>query len=316
MQVKINETRTHKVENETINGINISALLESAAVNNDVPDTGYMTTVGFDPSNVNIEVTLLRKGSNYPLLNSNLALIAHYQTIKRNGFLWRKGVNLQAKSAGTTHMVTRPLFIDLGGHINVSGSDILSVTVTVNRGAFGTGIDASNSTLQIEVNQSIGVEHALYRFNTYAIQASQNSDLVNLGDNVTKIALVSFEKDWTKPIFRSASLSSDRLDWTSNEQELILRHFEKFGDLISDNLLSATATNANPLYYPHTRLLHEVEEIDRAKLQFTMTSPNVLASQNFVCWTSFETSMDILEKAAAMQNKHNQKNLDKVPLSI
>lgn len=317
MQLKVNETRSHKVENETVNGLNISVLLESEAVNTDVPLTGYMTDgVGFDASQIDLEVVLKRDGKNIVLIAGNLANVAHYFTLERGGYLWRKGLNVQAKAAGATHIVNRMLFVDFCGHLNIKGSDELIVTATLNRAALGDGISSATSLIQIETNQSIGIEHGIYRFNSYAIQASQNSDVVNLGDNVTRMALISYETDYTKPIFRNVSLSSDRLDWTANEQELPLRHWKEFTDNVADHLLSATSTSAHPLFFPHSFLLHDVNELDRAKLSFTLNSPNVLASKNFVIWTSYETSHEILEKAMQLSAKHERKNIDKVPIAL
>lgn len=316
MQLKINETRTHKVENETVNGLNICCLLESAAVNTDVPETGYMTATSFDPSQINIEVSLMRNGKSETIINENLAVLAHFWTILKNGMLWRKGVTLQASAVAKTHLVSRSVFIPFAGHINVKGSDVLTVTATVNRGAFGTGVSSATSTIQIETNQSIGVEHAIYKFKSYAIQASQNQDVVNLGDNITRLALISFETDSSKPIFKSASLSSDRLDFTANEQELILRHWDKFPYNSADMAMSSLYGTAHPSKYPSTFVIHDKDEIDRAKLQFTMNSANVAASQNFVCWITYVTDQAIISKAVEMTQKHNEQNVAKIPLSI
>jgi len=316
MIIKQNETRHEKIRNLTINGLNISVLLEATADNTAIPLTGYRSTSSFDPSNVNIEVTLQRNGIKYTLVNQNLALIAHYQTILKGGTLWRKGLTLRKKDAAVKHLATRNLFLHLGGHYNLQGDDEILVTATVNRGTFGTAVSSTESTIQIEANTSIGVEYAIHQMNFYAIQATQSSDSVNLGDNVTRLALVSFETDFEKQVFKSASLSSDRLDWTANEQELIIRHWDKFPYNIADVLISNVADTAHPLYYPNTFLVHDSDEIDRARLQFQMNSLNVDASENFIAWTTFITSQELLSKAMQMKSKHERKNVEKVPLSV
>jgi hypothetical protein len=316
MVISQGETRNEVIRNNTINGLNISVLLEATADNTALPLTGYRSTSSFDPSNVNIEVILKRDGKNYTLVNTNLAIIGHYMTILQGGSLWRKGITLVPKAAGTKHLATRPLFIYLGGHYNLSGQDEIYVSCTVNRGTFGTAVSTTNSKIQIEANPSIGVEKAIHQMHTYAIQANQQSDTVNLGDNVTRIALLSFETDFTKQVFKSCSLSSDRLDWTANEMELILRHWDKFPYDATDVLFQDVPDTSHPLYYPNTFLIHDQDEIDKARLQFQMNPTNVEASENFVVWTTFQTSEEIIMRAAQRQQKHSERNLNKIPLSI
>lgn len=315
MILKNNETRNMAVKNATINGLNICVLLQG--VNSDtVPLTGYRDLTAFDPSNVSIEVALTRNGQKHILLNTNLALIAHYQTIMQTGRLWLRGGILRKNSDGVAQIVTRNLFLHLGGHYNLNGEDQILVTASVNRGTFGSALSASDCNIQIEANTSIGVEKAIFQQNFYSIQANQNSDNVNLGDNVTRIALISFEKDPAKAIFKSATLASDRLDWNANEQELLLRFEDKFPYSVEDRLTENIQNETqNPFYFPATRLIHDFDEIDKAKLSFQLYSDNVQASQNFIAYTTFLTSWEMLDKAKNLMDKHSVKNQDKVPLS-
>lgn len=316
MIIKQNETRHERIRNLTINGLNINVLLEATANNTAIPLTGYRSTSSFDPSNVNIEVSLQRNGIKHTLVNQNLAVIAAYQTILQGGSLWRKGVTLRNKGAAIKHLVSRGMFLYLGGHYNLRGDDEILVTATVNRGTFGTAVSTTESTIQIEANTSIGIEYAIHQMNFYAIQASQSSDSVNLGDNVTRVALMSFETDFEKPVFQSASLSSDRLDWTANEQELIVRHWDKYPYNLADVLIQDVPDTQHPLYYPNTFLVHDKDEIDRARIQFQMNPLNVYASENFIGWTTFITSQEMIGKALQMKDKHERQNVDKVPLSV
>lgn len=316
MQISQNETKRENLRNITINGLNVSVILEATADNTAIPLTGYRTTSGFDPSNINIEVILKRNGISYTLVNNNLALIAHYSTMMKGGTLWRKGLTLRKKGVATKHLVTRNLFLHLGGHYNLQGDDEILVTATVNRGTFGTAVSSTESKIQIEANTSIGVEYAIHQMNFYAIQASQSNDSVNLGDNVTRLALLSFETDFEKQIFKSVSLSSDRLDWTANEQELITRHWDKYPYNVADVLIQDVSDTAHPLYYPNSFMVHDNDEIDRARLQFQMNPTNVDASENFIAWTTFITSQEMLSRAVQMKAKHSTKDSNKVPLAV
>lgn len=316
MNLKVNDNKIDRITSQTINGLNITVFLESAAVNTSVPETGYMDLVGFDPSQINIQVDLKRNGSIMSLVNTNLALLAVDATAMKGGQLWFKGLPVQEKSASKTHIVKRSLFAYLHGHYNIVGDDELILNATVNRGAFGSGINANTATIQIEVNESIGVEYQINKLHIHSITAELNQDKVTLGDNVTDILLHSFEKDWKKGIFRQVSLSSDRLDFTANEQQLDLRHWEKFPFEVADVLFSNTAEGTHPLRFPNSFKIHQKDEIDKAMLSFTLNPANVLATQNYVFYWTFETSKEMISKAIEMKSKHDEKNISKVPLSI
>jgi len=315
MQVRQSEKRIHKVVNETVNGINVVAHLEAANGNQDILDTQYMTGLGFDPSNVTMDVQLKRDGKTYTLISTNLALLAHYVTITMGQNSWYKGKVNVKKSSGAKQEVERSVFIPFFGHHNVKGSDEMIITVFCGRGTFnpGAGGVSLNSSLLVTPNQSIGVETAIYRFHSQALQANMSTENVNLGDNVERVALVSFERDGTKQVFKTCSLTSDRLDYTISEAELALKHRQFFPYNSSEVLMLRGWTEDVMKYFPNTYLCHDKDEIDQAKLSVSMNPGNVKSSENVVCWTSFETSREIIQRAVDMANKHAQQDVEKVP---
>lgn len=316
MQIRKNEKRIHKVVNETVNGINVVAHLVSSVNNQDIVDTAYMSQTGFDPSNVTIDVQLKREGKTFSLISTNLAVIAHYCAITMGQTSWYKGKVNVLKGASQKQEVERSIFIPFFGHHNIKGSDELIITVFCGRGTFNTGVNEDSSSLWVTANQSIGVETGIYRFHSQALQANQTSENINLGDNVQRVALVSFEKDGTKAILKSASLSSDRLDWTMSEAEVALKHQQFFPYNYADILMSRNWTESVMKYFPNTYLMHDKDEIDQAKLTVNLHPANVKSSENLVCWTSFETSREIITKAVEMQAKHANENIAKVPETL
>jgi|GEM_PF-3217294 len=316
MQVRQSEKRIHKVVNETVNGLNIVAHLKAANANEDILETQYMTGQGFDPSNVTLDVQLRRDGKTRTLISTNLAVVAHYWTITMGQSHWYRGKVNVPKSATDHQELERSVFIPFFGHHNIKGSDELIVTVFCGRGTFNGGpggVALDGSSLLVTTNQSIGVESAIYRFHSQAIQSNMSDENVNLGDNVERVALVSFERDGTKPIFKTCSLTSDRLDWTISEAELALKHRQFFPYNYADVLMSRGWTEQVMKYFPNTFLCHDKDEIDQAKLSVSLHPANVKSSQNYVCWTSFETSREMIAKAVEMQNRHNVENVEKVP---
>jgi len=305
-----NETRRQIVENETVNGINVTVNLKSSVLNDEIPDTNYNQAVGFDAANVSVEVSLMRNGKKTEIIpGKSLALLANFYTILKSSDQWQKGLIVVDKGAASYQQVQRTLFIPFHGHINLKGDDQMIITVQVNRGTYNAGVDASASTIKVEQNQSIGVGMATYKFESYAIQANQDTESINLGDNVERVALVSFSKTQLKPIFKSASLSSDRLDWTKNEAELWLQHLQNF-DNVNQNAPNRYGANV----YPENRLLHLNNEIDRAKINVRLQPNNVVASENYICWISFTVNADDVTRGNEMLAKHHVKNMEKILL--
>jgi hypothetical protein len=310
MIVKINSTDRITARSETINGIRVLALLEAVAANTALPVTAYNTQVDFDPAQIKIEVILMRKNVPHTVFSDNLAVLANWATKQKNAALWLRGIALQEPAANVVAIESRSVFIPFAGHINVGADDELSCNVTVNRGAFSGSLNAQACTLQVEFNNSIGIEWSLPKFQSYPIQAQRNQDTLTLGDNVMDIMLMSFSTDSKKPVFTAATLGSDRLDWQKNEQELILEHFAHHAESTYDGILPANSKN--PFFYPQSRIIQCGKEIDRAKVQITMNSVNVLQNENFVCYSSFVQTEEQVNKALAMQNKHQNADLQKI----
>lgn len=316
MQIRLAEKRTHKVVNETVNGINVIATLVGSVNNTAVMDTQYTTGQGFDASNVHIDVILKRNGKTFNMISTNLAILAHFATIEKGANQWYKGHVTKPRTANSKEEVVRSVFIPFWGHHNVKGSDELIITVNCGRDAFNAGVDKAECALLVTPNQSIGYETGIFKFESYALQANQSNEIVNLGDNVMKVAIMSFERDWQKPIYKTASLSSDRLDWTIGDAEIRLKHYGFFPDNYADGLIRESQDNKPLTYFPNTFIVHSDDEVDQAKLKVSMEAPNVSSSQNMIAWVSYETSAEIIQKATTMAVKHAEENAEKVPTTL
>ncbi len=310
------EKRSYKVQNESLNGLNVVVNLVASANNVDIADTQYNTGTGFDAANVNIEVTLKRDGRITTLISSNLGILGHYFTITGGANSWYKGYATVKKGAAVKQEMIRSLFIPFMGTLNLRGTDELMINVSNGNDIFNTGVDRTLSSILVTHNQSIGYEKGIYKFHAHTLQANMSNESVNLGDNVQRVALISFEKAATKRIFKTASLSSDRLDFTKTNAELQLGHEQFFGYNFSDSLARVTQGEDIVKIFPSSLLVHDFHEIDQAKINVSLDSANVLASQNFICWTSFETSIAQLVKVAEMSKKHQAEYIEKTPQTV
>ncbi|MGJ1351994.1 hypothetical protein ACR79P_06485 [Sphingobacterium spiritivorum] len=316
MQIRSGEKRTHKVVNETVNGLNVLVNLVSSVNNTQIPDTQYITSTAFDASNILIDVILKRNGKSFTMISTNLAILAHFSTLEKGANQFYKGHVTKPRGTNEKEQVVRSVFIPFYGHHNIKGSDELIVTATVGRDAFNTGVDKNESSVLVTTNQSIGYETGIFKFESYALQAHQSTETINLGDNVMKVGLLSFERDYLKPIFKSASLTSDRLDWTLSDTEIRLKHYTFFPANYVDGLIRESQDNKPLVYFPNSFLVHSNDEIDQGKISVNMEAPNIESSLNLVAWISYETSAEILQKATQMALKHAETNAEKIPEKV
>nr|5OAC_A Chain A, Major capsid protein [Bacteriophage sp.]5OAC_B Chain B, Major capsid protein [Bacteriophage sp.]5OAC_C Chain C, Major capsid protein [Bacteriophage sp.]5OAC_D Chain D, Major capsid protein [Bacteriophage sp.]5OAC_E Chain E, Major capsid protein [Bacteriophage sp.]5OAC_F Chain F, Major capsid protein [Bacteriophage sp.]5OAC_G Chain G, Major capsid protein [Bacteriophage sp.]5OAC_H Chain H, Major capsid protein [Bacteriophage sp.]5OAC_I Chain I, Major capsid protein [Bacteriophage len=308
MTIKYLSSETEKLMNQTVSGIDVCFTLigvdddsfASGSKNDYISDTPKF----LDPSNVHIKATLKRGGKDYVLFSENLALLAKYSTITQGRDQWEEGVKLAAKEM--VHLVYIPFSGNTNwpAHINLKDNDVLEVYVNVVRGAYGAELDANACICDVRTSPSIGVEKFIPFMTSYSIRANQATDLVNLGNDVTRIALLSMTNDVSNipNAFTDVTLSSDRLDKNFNSNQLILEHSK----CIEDSVRS----HANEV---DSYLIHEDIEIDSAKVHLKMNPAKIRENTIYLVRSHFQTSLEILQKAVAMEEKHQSADIAKVP---
>lgn len=311
MTVKYLSSDTERLQDQTVSGLDLCFTLigktdtsfDSGSKNDYLSDTPKF----LDPSNIHIKVTLKRGGKDQMLISENLALLAKFATITQGRDLWEDGIKL-----GTREML-HSVYIPFSGNtnwenvLNLKNGDILETYVNVVKGSYGQELDANACICEVRASPAIGVEKMIPYLTSYSIRANQQSDLVQAGNNVSRIALISMSNDQTNipNAFTDVSITSDRLDKSFNSNQLILEH-SKF---IEDK----NRSNADTV---DSYLLHENIEIDGCKIGLKMNPVHIRENTVYVMYSHFETSLEILQKATEMEAKHESKDVAKLPVSL
>ncbi|PRY50382.1 hypothetical protein B0I27_109105 [Arcticibacter pallidicorallinus] len=322
MIIRVDETRKQTITGKTINGFYLSVLLLHSRANVLIPKTQYGTGLGFDASQVNLKATLKRDGKLYSFFNNNLGILGHYNSLLSGTKNWLLGTDYVRPTAENKHRNVRTLFVELGGHVNLRGTDEIEFEVTVGRNTFNaTHLDQSVCYIDVNPSYSIGKEVGIFSTYSETIQAGTTSDRFNLGDNVTKIALVNFDDtDETQQIVQNMQISSDRFDQSYNLAELINRHNRNFGKAAFNypfppNQPGNILETYRPAYAQSFVVLND-EEIDQAIVDLTFDGSKVTSSKNYLVYTSFVTSLEIIQRSQALEEKHTVENLNKLPVSL
>ncbi|AXH78169.1 MAG: major capsid protein [Bacteriophage sp.] len=309
MTVRYLSSETERLSNQTVSGIDICATLVAKAAYTEISKNEYMpvTPKYFDPSNVHVKVLLRRNGIEHTLISENLALLSRYATITQGRDQWEDGVRLAPTE--DAHNVYIPFSgnTNFPSHINLKGDDILEVYVNVVRGAYGSKLDANACIFDVRATPSIGIETHIPFISSFSVRANQASETVQAGNNVMRVALMSMsDDDLGKPnAFTDVTLNSDRLDISFNSNQLLLQHSKSIEDSVT--------THANNV---DTYLIHEDIEVDNCKISLKMNPKNIRENTIYVVFSRFLTSLDILQKAQAMQVKHESADLAKAPVSL
>lgn len=311
MTVKYLSSETERLQDQTVSGLDICFTLiaktdtgfDAGSKNDYLSDTPKF----LDPSNIHIKVTLKRGGKDNLLISENLALLGKFATITQGRDLWEDGVKL-----GTREML-HSVYIPFSGNtnwdncLNLKNGDILETYVNVVKGAYGAELDANACICEVRSSPAIGIETMTPYITSYSVRANQQSDLIQAGNNVSRIALISMSNDNTNipNAFTDVSITSDRLDKSFNSNQLILEH-SKF---IEDR----SKSHADQV---DSYLLHENVEIDSCKIGLKMNPVHIRENTVYVVYSHFETSLEILQKAQAMAEKHESKDIAKLPVTL
>lgn len=317
MIVKQDETRNASVIKRTLNGFLINVNLEASQNNTLLLPTQYGTSLSFDASQVNVKAVLKRNGKDHVLFHDNLGILGQYNSILCGSKNWFLGTDIQRPDLNSKHKSIRTLFVYLGGHLNVGGNDEVCYEVTVGRNSFNLGVDPNACYVQVTPHYSIGKESGVFMTKSHVIQANATRESFNLGDNVSRIAFLNFEDTGvTNQLIQNVQISTDRVDWSFNFADILNIHQMKYG--YSQWLKMYDYSNINNLVdsyqqaFPQSFILHDKDEFDSCALDIAFNGNLINASKNYIVYSKFITSMDILRKSARMVEKHTEENLAKI----
>ena len=248
---------------------------------------------------INVKAVLRRGGKEYVLFNENLQLLAQ-ESMFFQGYdhaLQKTAISISA----TQKML--PLMVDLGSPVNLKGMDELTMEVTSKTGWYAD-FDASQSSLEVEDREAIGIEAYIPFIKTFSISATHSRVKESLGDNVTSITLLNTEPARTNSdadcVFQGMIITSDKYSASDNRGRLLSRRASQFTNS-SDAILRKESFR----YIPNLEL-HDVE------ITLELNGGNVAATKNYIVYRSYVVTQEGLSRAQSLANKHANENQSKL----
>jgi hypothetical protein len=248
--------------------------------------------------NINVKITLNRNGKAMVLAHEHLKLLA-MESMFFQGF--EHALSLTGISISATHKML-PLMVDLGLPLNLMGNDELVVEATTKSGWLAD-FD-SDSFIDIEDREAIGVETVIPFIETKPVSATHARIVESLGNNVSSIMLLNMETARTDAdadrVWESMIITSDKYNSSDNRGRLFSRRITQF-----EQVASAAARKQNFRFVPSV-------ELDNVQITVELNGANVSATKNYIVYRSYLVTRDGLQRAGAMQDKHANRNQSKV----
>jgi len=285
-------------------GVSLTTILTNAATN-----TAFTGDV-VDMTNANIRVIWSDGKTEKVIVNDNLRNALACSQIENPAFEYvidqTKIISTLAAGVGVKATALRSLVFDFGGVVTVPRGGSIYVEVQVSNGYYTSQCETSTSKLQFDLMEGIGNMDLIPEFRSKIINASVTNPSENLGDNITKLVVVNYDKTsflTADNVFNTLSIVSDKVKINDTFADLVGRNEEKF----------TSQTDAQ--IRKQCWLLHDSDvELDNVVLDGVTNSANVTASKNFILWKTYFTSPSIVQTAIIRREKHIDKGLVKIGL--
>lgn len=311
MKVKFGSTDEIEVKSGTYNGVYVNTLLKASAVNTALANSDYK------PEQVAVKVELERDGDTKVILQNNLLILGLFNTITKGRHEFTNGIIKVPHGVAVKQVSQKSVFIDFGGALRIADNDVLRVQVTPNSSAITSNCDTQLSEVEAYLNPCIAYEEGIHQTHAKVITAATDSQPVNLGNNVTLVAFLNFDKtDYQNEVITNLTLSSDKLDLNLTGNRIIAMRPQQFAPNIP-----YVFNGAGRIFdlHPQTFLVFDGKkpdgqqvELDNARLDLQFNPDNVAASQNYVVWRTYSLTPQKAQETATRMAKHEAENIKKV----
>ena len=284
--------------NFSVQNSNVAALRLNVNATHTTAATAFSAAL-IDLEDVTIDIELERngqihkvyKGIALPLLMASTYQSAAFEQIVSGTVL----VDL-AQDTGVKEIASQLFDIDFGGILNLDGDDKLTIEVSVDSAAAGTGVDTAASDITIEVIEGIGYEVGTPQIIVKNIPASVSDETYSLGDDVQAIYFINTDKTnnlSANRVLSRLTLDSDKVKVKQDVDGLVSDRLEMFPTITAANLRN----NSFPI--------HLGTELDSCSIDLTFTAANVTASKNFLVVVKSLATYETVSKVQSMQRKHS-----------
>lgn len=298
-------------KNTSIKGMTLNAVSVKAFVNDDAE----LTTLGsskVDFSKVTIKCILTRKGVQHVIFQDNLLLLGLASSLNTQGQLSFYSNNDHHTKLGTG-LAMVGFIIPFGGCLRLQDDDKLDIDLQANVGMFSDGY-ITNSYIEVKPVKAIGYETFIPQIKSFVIQGAESSNNYNFGDNVIRLALLNLNiNTFLTPVVASLAFASDRLNESYSYADLILAKKMSMAKMP----VNLSADDATVFESDQSFMLCDFgSEFKQVQIDVQFNAANVVAGKNYFVLWNYKTDWNIVNAAAQLQAKHQEKDAEAVPASI
>lgn len=305
MIVKVGEKKSDSVQGASLSGFSYKFYLVGTTVN------VALTAPFVDLTKIPVRATLKRNKATEVLFSDTLKPLsmescffnADFESALANASAVQSAQVIQTQTAGLVNIVMVSVRIDFGTTINVKGDDVLQFDVDFQPSSLGAGINSTLSYVEVDYNDSIGLEFYTPIINSSTIAPGQSRVQESLGSSVTSVAFINMDIV-SATLFgmasniQSLSFDSDKRSFTDDIYELNSKRDAMFN----------TRAEANGRF--GSFLIHRnPQELDNVNLDLLLVAGSTTAGNNVIVWRTFKTSPEQFSNAQATASKHQIENM-------
>lgn len=317
------DMKQDKYTSGTYNGIFLNMYMVASALNN------ALAVADFDSSLVSIKVLLKSKDGVETIMQDNLKLLAAFNTLSKGAWEFQNGLDIIYPSSSAYNNKLRTVFLDFGGHIRLDNSELLIEVIMPSIGVFTSNVNVPSSYLEFYANPSVGYSAYIPFTQTEVVQAATTQQSFNIGDNITKLAFLNFDKnDLSAQVISSLNIQSDRLDVGYTFNQLLANNalqYSDIPDLRMGSVLPISLSSTTGRVYrglppnPQSMIIWNGErmenELDQCRINCTFNGANVASSNNYFAWRSYKTTQKQINEALNREAKHMKEKIQKTATS-
>ncbi|MFD2921331.1 hypothetical protein ACFS6H_16510 [Terrimonas rubra] len=314
MLVKVGESRQDTRTAGTYNSVTIAVNMIAAAANT------ALSVSDFKPEQLQVKVILKRNGATEYLLNDNFRLLGTFNALENGLNELINGEDLAIASAGIKANKLRFATLQFGT-VRLNPGDELTCEVTPALNMFGAAVNSSESFVDFDFNPCVDYEAALFYTKAQVVTANTTSESFNLGNNVTKVMLLNFDKDnLYEQVVNTLAITSDKYDQQLTFNKLVTRRNLNFPNHRPARYGAVPPTQSVFRLldmYPQSFIIYNGEndhtDLSNARLDISFNGSNNNVSQNYVVYRYFKGTQEQMLKALQRQQKHMGENMAALP---
>ncbi len=293
---------THVIKNRSFRQIRFDFRHENGTVNTDFVGT----SLPVDLSAISLKVKLHQFGKEIVLYSGDMYPAVAYSLFGTPAFFQfesgtttaQKYTEILAKDTSVKAIITQKAVIDLGNIYNLSGKDKLTVEMNYRSSAVDSAI--GTSTVEIDVEDAIGVQSKISKIHTMQIDAGVSNVDEFLKGNINALYILNTDK---KDILE-ASAPFETLRLTSDKLPLLKEWAHMLGDRLEIEQTKGIVDESNHNF----EVFNTGIALKNVRLQLDTVPANVNVGKNWIVYRTEYTNKGLMGRAIAKSNKHALQN--------